>query len=282
MTRGLCLLCISLSLLAASTPAALHAAEEDMDFLWLNMTGQSRTRDGGMVASFDLHVPSGARADDVEVVYRAMSRAGTGAERSYGAPEAFRKRPEKSGSGTMSVTVYSGRTETIELMASARIGDTRHYASTVFSCFGESGNADPDAERMDSMPDWPAFKIDAGRYYFRAQTGIPIELSLDSGPSAIGIFEARAPAPDVMRNQSGGYIYTPPHDEELADAGYTAKKDVVFTAMMPDGVNISFYLPVYRAFYGQTDLRGGLGVLSGSAAVCLALVAQAGRRFKWR
>ncbi|MDR1977597.1 MAG: hypothetical protein LBQ42_02570 [Synergistaceae bacterium] len=277
------LFCVSFSLFLARTllmPEALLAADKEMNFLRWRVASQERTRDGGMTVSFELRGPSGTRWEDVEIVCRAMPREGVGTARSYGDPDVYRKRASKN------VTIYSGRSELIELLAEARVGDARHYASIVVNCYGESGKTDPDAEAIDDAPLWPVFRVDTGSSYFRAQTGTPIELWLEAGPPFVEVFENGATASAAMtsiieRSPSGKYSYTSPHDEELAKSGYTAKKDVTFVAAIPGG-SVSFCLPVYRAFYGRTSLGGGLVLLSSSAAATLALVIGAGRRFPWR
>ncbi|MDR1472479.1 MAG: hypothetical protein LBS75_08135 [Synergistaceae bacterium] len=285
MARRTLLFFICVALLMQFTEDELRAAD-GMDFLRWRMTEQARTSDGGMVVSFDLSIPPGANPEDIEVTYRALPQGNIGAETGGSAPETYRKklgdtRPE--GDGTVAdVTVYSGRSELIELTAASRAGDARQYALTVFSCFGESGNEDPDAERTNYYPNRPAFRVATGQYYFRAQTGMPIEFSLDSGPDSVSVFEKGIFTSTAERDASGNYVYVPPHDDELSEAGYTAKKDVVFAASMPDGDLISFYVPVYRSFYGKIDLKGGLAVLSGSMLVSAALAMRAGRRFPWR
>lgn len=249
------------------------AADDEMDFLHWRMVSQDKTRDGGMRVSFTLCLPRGA--EDLEVAYRTMPRGGSGGE-----PETYRKRPDGIDGDAASVTIYSGREENVELMARARRGDAWQYASAVFSCFGESGNADPDAERGGGA-EWPVFHVETGPYYFRAQTGMPLKLSLDSGPESILVFERGVPAGAIPRDAPGGYTYVPPNDDELSEAGYTAKKDVVLAAAAHSGL-VSFYVPVYRAFYGKTDLRGGIATLSASALAVSALVIRSGRRFPWR
>jgi hypothetical protein len=47
-------------------------------------------------------------------------------------------------------------------------------------------------------------------------------------------------------------------------------------------MRFSFYLPVYRAYYGQIDRRSGLAVLAASMLAALAWVGWRGRKFQWR
>jgi hypothetical protein len=261
---------------AVSAPAALPD-DEAMDFVWWRITGQGRTPDGGMTVDLELIGPDGA-LDDAEVAYKSTPRHGSGGASSYGPVEAYRKKFNSP------FSIYSGRTERIELMASVLIEGRKFYASAAFSCYGESGRSDQDSERVDTAPGWPSFHLvtdTKSQIFYRAQTGTPVTLSIEGSPSSVIVFEKGVPAA-AFPGQSGTYSYTPPHDRELAESGYSAKNDLVFAASLPDGSVTSFYVPVFRAFYGQINLAGGLAVLASGALLSLGLVWRAGRRFPWR
>jgi hypothetical protein len=274
-----------LFVLLFAVPAAAPA-DETADFLWWRLTNIDRTSDGGMTAEFEL---LGQNSVSAEVLYKSMPRLGYGGARDYGQPEIYRKKLNKpdgaSTSSASTVTIYSGRAERIELFASAANGGSGYYAGAIFNCYGESGLSDPDSERVYEAPDWPAFHPAAGKdgqIFYRAETGKPITLVPDFTPVSVKVFENTRLAAFLERDQSGGYSYTPPHDEKLSEAGYSAKHDVVFEAALPDGGAVSFYLPVYRAFYGRANLGGGVAVLASAALASLVFVLQAGRSFPWQ
>jgi hypothetical protein len=171
----------------------------------------------------------------------------------------------------------------MELRARARAGETLYYAATVVYCYGESGKFDPDAERVESAPEWPGFRLLSGGNFYRAQTGTPIFVECDPKPLSVLVFENQAVMATAWQDENGAFGYASPHDETLSKSGYTAKKDLVFEARLPGGLGVaSFYIPVYRAFYGQTDIRGGLAILSSAVLISLGIVVISGRRFSPR
>ena len=96
------------------------------------------------------------------------------------------------------------------------------------------------------------------------------------------VFENNAPIGTLTLGDTGFYTYTPPHDKILSRAGYSAKNDLAFVVELEDESGaVSLYLPVYRAYYGQISLKGGLGVTAASALLCLVSVLYCGGRFRW-
>lgn len=278
---GLRRVLFAVAFLAAAGTAA-SAGGDEAGFMWWRMTGSERTPDGGMTISYELCQSSPASLDDLEILYLSAERRGTSSTRAYGEPEAYRKRPE-SAELPLSVTIYSGRTERMELRASARSGGRVRYASTVVHCYGDSGAPDGSSERTDVPADWPGFRLAEDDNFYRAQTGSPISVRINPAPRSADVFEDGAPAAGVSPDENGVFTYIPPHDDALSSAGYSAKKDVVFVAELPDGRGrASFYMPVYRAFYGHTSLAGGLAVIAAGASSCLILVLARGRKFRWR
>jgi hypothetical protein len=181
------------------------------------------------------------------------------------------------------LSVYSGRTEKIELCAKTCLEGAIYYARTVIHCYGESGNPDLQWKRADAVPEWPGFRFEPQDDFYRAQTGAPITVKCVPAPLSVEVFENREAAATLNSNENGVYSYISPHDKNLSQSGYSAKKDLVFVALLPDDSGTaSFYLPVYRAFYGQANLKGGLAVLSVIILLSFVFVTARGREFRWR
>jgi hypothetical protein len=253
------------------------------DSMWWRVAGSQKTRDGGMSFDFELHMTGGHEMPtDVDIFCVSSVRHGTSQTRTYGPPDVFRK-SVAGDSNPLLVTVYSGRAERIEIRAGASFGGRRYYAGTVVYGYGESGKFDPDALRVEAAPEWPGLSLVAGENFYRAQTGTPISVKCAPAALSVKVFENRSSAGELEADANGAYIYIPPHDETLSRSGYRSKKDIVFEAALPDGLGVaSFYIPVYRAFYGQTNIWGGLALLLATAFISLGFVAVWGRRFKPR
>ena len=269
-----------IAVLQISPSSAAEAADSGpVDYVWWRMTGQEWARDGGVVTSYEL-VFSRSRGDiklsDAEVVFTSTRRGAGGA-----ASEIFTKDISQI-DGTYHVDIYSGRNEKIVLLAKARAGEKQFYAGTLLRGFGQSGNTDPEATRIETMPYWPRLLLVGEEYFYRAQTGAPLNVHIKNAKT-MHIFENGALVGALAPSEAGFYTYTPPHDQELSRAGFSAKNDLVFVAVIEnENAVISLYLPIYRAFYGQIDLKGGLGVTAASALLCLASVLYSGRRFRWK
>ena len=262
------------------------------------MSGQERTRDGGMTTSYELVCPQeNMELSDVELVFISTRRDGKSGEIS----EIYKKTPSGV-DGAYSVEIYSGRSERIVLLAKVRVGEKLFYAKTLLNGYGQSGKMDPEATRIGKLPDWPQLRLAGEEYFYRAQTGTPLDVHIESGPKVDGpkvngpkVNGPKVDGPQVMHviennmsvgtrtlGDAGFYTYTPPHDKTLSRAGYSAKNDLVFVVELEDGGDIvSLHLPIHRAYYGQISLRGGLLVTASSALLCLASVLYNGRRFRW-
>jgi len=263
-----------------SSPGISHG--EAMDVMWWRMTALERASDGGMTVDFELRSPPGGISGGIEIYCLSYPRSGTSSTRAYGQPAIYRKRASGD-DGSPSVTLYSGRTEKIEMRAKAVSAGRTYYAKTVVLCYGDSGNFDPDAERVESAPEWPGFDFQGEGNFYRAQTGTPVLVMCDFNPPSISVYENEAKVATVTADQDGIYSYVPPHDKELSKSGHSAKKDLVFASPLPGGSGaVSFYLPVHRAYYGNVDVLGGVAVISASAMLSAGLVLVRGRRFKWR
>jgi hypothetical protein len=246
------------------------------DFLRWRLLGQEETPDGGNAFRFALESPSECLPwDDLEVIYRSFPRQRPGGV--DGAPEVHRKnvRPEQTG-----IVLYSGRPERIELNARAEKGGRTYYARTLVHTYGASGHGDAEDEGLDSAPSWPGFSLASAGFY-RAQAGSELTFETDVRPARVEIYEDGSLAATRAADGDGRYRYTPAHDPKLSKT-WRAAKSLVFAAELPERrTRFSFYLPVYRAFYGRIDHRGGLSALGVSMLGALAWVGWRGRKFPW-
>ncbi|MDR1275367.1 MAG: hypothetical protein LBL72_03140 [Candidatus Accumulibacter sp.] len=260
--------------------AALERRAQEV-FAW-RLVNQERGDDGAFTSTFSLEGwGTGDASGTPEIVYRAARREGRGSGTNrYAAPEFYRAKIE---AGASRFSIRSNRSEQLELWAKIRRGDAIHYAQTLFAAFGQSGRGHENAEALDSPPDWPAFALSSVGTFYRAQTGVELAFRVRPTPVGLTIFENRAPVARPSVNAEGFYRYTPPHEAGLAKAGFSAKKDLLIVADLPDGRSrVSFYLPIYRAFHGQADVKGGLSVLLAGAAFASTLVWLWSRKFPWR
>jgi hypothetical protein len=249
------------------------------DFLRWRLIGQETTPDGGNALSFALESPPERLPwERLEIIYRSFPRRKPGSGGIHGAPEIYRKKlaPERT-----RIVLYSGRPEKIELNARAEKYGDLYYARTLIFTYGDSGRSDPESERLDSAPSWPGFVL-ASETFHRAQTGSELTLETGERPEAVEIFEEGSLVSTQAADGEGRYRYTPPHDPKLLKTWRSAKS-LVFAAELPERrTRFSFYLPVYRAFYGRIDYRGGLAALAASMLGALAWVGWRGRKFPWR
>jgi hypothetical protein len=254
--------------------------------VWWRITDSARTSDGGMIVSLSLVCPLGMKIDSSEVVYISVPGKSPASPESASEAEVYRKEISRDdGSALMSIQIYSGRTELIDLRGKFSSGGQVYYAQCVFSSYGESGTADPKAERVSGAPDWRAATLarDGKKFFYRAQTGEEITVSCGVPRASAAIFDNGSFISALKADDAGIFAYTPPHDKDLAESGYSAKKDLVFVVNLPkERAHLSFSVPVYRAFYGNTSLSGGLAVLAAFVLAALSIVITRGRRFQWR
>ena len=250
--------------------------------MWWSAAEQERTSDGGVAVTFNLLRSENMTLEGTDVFYLLISRQRSGGPWTYGEVEAYRKALTVGPGGSLSIKIYSGRTERIDLRGKFEAEGRIYYAQTIFSCYGESGVMDGTAERVADIPPWNAARLISGNAFYRPQTGSEITVATGVPGALVRVFEDGAHAADVKADGSGTCVYTPPHDESLAKSGYRAKKDLVFEIALQDGGYLSFSTPVYRAYYGQTSLAGGLALLSASALGSLSIVMYKNRRFRRR
>ena len=248
----------------------------NLDCVWWQMTEQDRTLDNGVVTSYELICSrSDMKLSDIELVFISSIW-----DKESGEPAKAYKKDLSELDGKYRVDIYSGRSERIVLLAKMRSGGKTFYARALMNGYGQSGKPDPEATEIGKTPDWPQLRLSDEESYYRAQTGMPLNINIENGPQLVHIIENNTPIGTQELEKNGFYTYTPPHDEALSKSGYSAKNDLTFAAEIENGVT-SLYLPIYRAYYGQISLKGGLAVIAISASLCLASVLNHGRRFRW-
>ncbi|MDR3165929.1 MAG: hypothetical protein LBU13_10180 [Synergistaceae bacterium] len=254
--------------------------------VWWSFTGQEKTSDGGTVISLSPVYPDGMRFDDIEVVYISTPGKNSDSSRGSDKPEIYRKKVERPADASpINVQIYSGRTELIDLRGRFSSGERVCYAQCIFSCYGKSGLTDDGSERISDAPAWRSalLRMDDRKFFYRAQTGETITVASDIPDVSVDVFNDGDFVLEIRSDASGVFAYTPPHDKSLASAGYSAKKDIVFGIDLPEeAAYLSVSIPVYRAFYGNTSLAGGLSVLAASVSGTLCFVILRSRRFRWR
>ena len=253
--------------------------------VWWRIMGSERTGDGGMAVSLSLVCPREMKIDSAEAVFISVPGKSSGVSGTAMEPEVYRKEISREGQSPIKCRIYSGRTELIDLRGKFSSGGQIYYAQCVFSCYGESGTTDSEAERLSGSPGWrsAAPSLDGKKFFYRAQTGEKITVSSGVPRARVAVFDNGGFVSALEADDAGVFTYTPPHDKELAAAGYSAKKDVVFGVDLPEErAYLSLSVPVYRAFYGNTSLSGGLSVLVASALAALSIVVARGRKFQWR
>jgi hypothetical protein len=247
------------------------------DFLRWRLVGQEETPDGGNALRFALESPPERLPwEKLEIIHHSFPRQRPGG--SHGTPEVYRKNVQPDQTG---INLYSGRPEKIELNARAEKDGETYYARTLVYSYGNSGRGDPESERLDSAPSWPGFFFAPGKDFYRAQAGSELTLETDAQPASVEIFEDGKLVSTLAANGEGRYRHTPPHDAKLLKSFRTDWKSLVFAGVASDGTRFSFYLPVYRAFYGRIDYRGGFAALAASMLGALAWVGWRGRKFRW-
>jgi hypothetical protein len=265
------------------TGGSAACSGEAMDFTWWRMTAQEIDRDGSMLTVFELMMPDGKAPGEIAAFYVTYPQIGKRSMRRYGPPEAYRKVVGIPANGEKPViTIRSGRSERVELFSRIRSGDDLYYAQTMFTGNGGFEARDMDIERIDRIPDWPAFRF-ADLDFIRARTETPVLIDCDAASETVRVFEDRNLTASVRRGELGLYSYTPPHDEALSQASYTTYKDLVMEAKISDGTGtISLYLPLYRVYYGKISLRHGLVSVCIGTCVGLLFLTRQNRRCRIR
>jgi hypothetical protein len=160
-------------------------------------------------------------------------------------------------------------------------------AQAELNLFGESATTEPLAAAgftpLDALPDLPGIDY-AHEGYAGVQIGETISFmlrGLEAPLPRVGVFDYGLLTAEIDPPQDGIYRYTLPPDQDLANRGGFLHKDLVLALDGP-GLRLSYHMPVYRAFYGSTTLKGGLALLFGAMAIILCLILLQGRSFKQR
>jgi hypothetical protein len=280
------ILVLMVVLLSSRETRALALPDGISEPVWWSVAGQEKNGDGGTVVSLSLMYPEGTRFDDAEVVYISTPGKNSNSSGGSGAPEVYRKKIERPDDASpINVRIYSGRTELVDLRGRFSSGGRVYYAQCIFSCYGESGLTDGDSELIPGAPAWRSAvpRTDDRKFFYRAQTGEAITIASGVPDISVDVFDGGDFVSQIRSDASGVFAYTPPHDKSLASAGYSAKKDIAFGIDLPEETAyLSVSIPVFRAFYGNTSLAGGLSVLGVSASGALCFVILRDRRFRWR
>lgn len=178
-----------------------------------------------------------------------------------------------------------------------------HVIHTDLMLFGKSGTQvqrDPaspsDAARLKSLPQIRL--MDAQNYYWH-ETGVPLTFYLhpkdtdspDADTRLTGLNvrskgfkypETDLPEPDPTR--PAHFVYTPPHDPYLRQAGSTAaRQDLISTRIRRNRIpyHLTYVLQVHRSRHAHDDHRAGFAVLGISLLVFTGMVLIKRRRPWW-
>jgi hypothetical protein len=258
---------------------------------WWKLIDQTPSYDKGITTTLALNLPTDLPANfptgqllsgKIEVYYLIRPLSRKGGVRQHGQPEIFHKELDTH-SSPVTLAIYSAEAATVEVWAKVEINGKPCFSGTFFTSYGRAEKTSQNPEPVAAILQWPALQMTGPRNYYAVQTGQPITLeSINTAPENVTVYLDKA-AVAVIRSHDGKFQYTPPHDKELSSKGYSAYKDLVFVANLPpDAGQLSFYLPLHRAYRGETDLKGGLWVLLASILLSLGWVLMKNRSFRWR
>ncbi len=277
-------LCPALILFFLLTAFGAHSAQAH-DFMWWKLEEQKKEESGSMISRFSLNMPnedSNPESLEVFVLLRPWQRKN--GERFHGALEVYHQNLKSEG-GSFNLEWTSMRAETINLWAKAIIDGKNFYAQAQVNAYGKDEESlDKKKQKFDEPPSWPGLVILEETKIYRVQTGKALNFLLNSPtlrPEADTIFNGteKTSLPIKNKNNGGPFSYTPPHDKELAQASYAARKDLLLIMRLAnDGSMLSFYLPLYRSYYGNSSTAGGLLTLVGGAIVAGLVMLAAKRR----
>lgn len=283
-TMKLMLIIIFLSAFTTAEAADLR----DHEGLRWRFIDNQRVQDGGTEAVYELSLPKFHQEVELLQFFYVVTPLKQ-EERHWirqGVQEIYTK-PLQGEHQTRRIKIYEGRVARIELWAGAKIGKKFYTARTILTSFGQSNKIDTQAQRLTTKPQWPNLELtQLRRNYYRAQAGTQLSFILNhenSNQAVTRLFEnGQEIVTGLSRKPNGILNYTPPIDPLMAAPGFTVTRDLLLVSSTNDGENImSYYLPVYRSFYGHSYLRPGLLVLATSVVISLGLVYYRGRRFKW-
>lgn len=195
------------------------------DLLHLEYTGWEKHVNGRISRSFAVHPPADS-ADNLKVLFRENSSSDL-----YTA-ELKNNRFTITADKTVAINLF------VVAQTDSSAGGRIHVTTTDFVLFGKSGTpvirkpaAPTDAGLLASIPH---ITLDPGRYYYWLQTGTPLTFRIkspfdvsDFSPMSLADNRISPLEPDIS---ALGFVYTPPHDDRLRQAGNMAsRQDMVFT-----------------------------------------------------
>ncbi|MCG8638950.1 MAG: hypothetical protein MI862_04410 [Desulfobacterales bacterium] len=178
-----------------------------------------------------------------------------------------------------------------------------HVIHTDLMLFGKSDTpaqrhpASPsDAARLTSLPQIRL--MDAQNYYWH-ETGVPLTFYLhpkdtdspdaDTRLSGLTVRSKGFKDPEIYLPEPDGerpahFVYTPPHDPYLRQAGSTAaRQDLIFTRIRRNRIlyHLTYVLQVHRSRHAHDDHRAGFAVLGISLLVFTGMALIKRRRPWW-
>jgi hypothetical protein len=187
--------------------------------------------------------------------------------------------------GESELSITTGQYIFVEVMGTALLGETRHYAQTVLLLYGQAMDPKP-IRSTGAEPIWPSFDFVGSGDIYWPQTGNTFTLS-SHGNSSLGEVSAWAPegrAEGEFIQTERGRGFVPATDKELNKLGSAAAKPIFFLASVPDGGNVSFTIYVHRNRYAGENIPLGLLVLFSAligTSLVLAVVFHRRRAFRY-
>ena len=205
-------------------------------------------------------------------------------------------------SGT-TFSIRADRYSHIRLFVVVSDPSATHVIHTDLMLFGKSATPaqrDPaspsDAARLTSFPQIRL--MDAQNYYWH-ETGVPLTFYLHPKDTDSPDADTRLPGLNVRSKgfkdpvadllepdgeRPAHFVYTPPHDPYLRQAGSTAaRQDLIFTRIRRNRIpyHLTYVLQVHRSRHAHDDHRAGFAVLGISLLVFTGTVLIKRRRPWW-
>ncbi len=253
-------------------------ADPETDFAWWRLSNISYAPDGAAQVLVELLAPPQLSPEAEALIYvREQPWQRPRRTRLFGEPE-YRCLRLK-GPFPQKLAIRSQRDEKVDLYAELRDGERKYYARTVFHLYygqkNDGGSLLP-GPPLEQGPLWPGLDyLPDGYSGFRAQTGEDLNFAAENLAApfpSLSVLERGSLVHTVAADGQGRYVYTPPHDPQLSRFGYMNHKDLLLVGRLPEAsTSFTFYMPLYRSYYGQISLSKGLGLL----ALTMALTAAA-------
>lgn len=260
-------------------------ADPEADFAWWRLSNISYASDGAAQVLLELLAPPQLGPEAEALIYvREQPWQRPRRNRLFGEPE-YRCLRLK-GPFPQKLEIRSQRNEKVDLYAELRDGEQKYYARTVFHLYysqkNDGGSLLP-GPQLEQLPPWPGLNyLPDGYSGFRAQTGEDLNFAAENLAApfpSLSVMERGSLVQTVAADSQGRYVYTPPHDPQLSRFGYMNHKDLLLLGRLPEAkTSFTFYIPLYRSYYGHISLSKGLGLL----ALTMALTAAAARFWRRR